>query len=256
MCGRYCSNRAAAPFWNECTWQAPLCVRACTRARLRRWVMPGTKRALTLTGCCRSDEKTVVVRGSQSDSAPLRASAEEEEVLRRRNVRLVHLSSSSSSKGTITGPRSPRRWAIIRSRRTSIDRRVAREKKGHLSSNPATFFSCLSIGIRYFWGWCERTVPQQFHVSAGSPALLASAATLRRKATTQPRLHAIFQNGVHKKKRYEVHHQIYFGCFLLFLSLPSDFSATAYTCDEAPIELVGNYAKLTKRLWNVKNICI
>lgn len=26
MCGRYCSNRAAAVFWNECTWWVSFCV--------------------------------------------------------------------------------------------------------------------------------------------------------------------------------------------------------------------------------------
>lgn len=109
MCGRYCSNRAAALFWNDCTRQALLCVhvRACVRAcvcvGLHRWVIRGTKRALTLTGCCRSDEKIVVVCGSQSDSPPLQVSTEEE-VLRWTNVRraaILPLERSSSSKGDV-----------------------------------------------------------------------------------------------------------------------------------------------------------
>lgn len=75
--------------------------RVCVCVRLHCWVIQGTKRALTLTGCCRSDEKIVLVCGSQSDSPPLQVSTEEE-VLRWRNVRraaILPLERSGSSKG-------------------------------------------------------------------------------------------------------------------------------------------------------------
>lgn len=86
MCGRYCSNRAAAVFWNECTWWVSFCVRAW----LQCWVIQGIKRADFHRRLQEWWENSHVC-GSRSDSSPLQVKTQE--LLRWRNVRRRYFTS-------------------------------------------------------------------------------------------------------------------------------------------------------------------